>query len=152
MENTEKKLYHVKFMPDGQVGVIPSGSTLMDAAQNTGVYITSICGGKAQCGKCRVVVREGRVNMKPNSFIDKKEIKKGYVIACLTEVLQLILHGHDRLSMSQERVTGDSGCDDALYDPSAGIASRIARGVYRGSKSFLTLVMAESTLSTSPRK
>lgn len=87
MENKNKKLFQVDFTPDGQVVTIPSCSTVMEAAQKVGVYINSLCGGEGLCGKCRVIVREGQVNMKPNSFLDSDEIQKGYVIACQTEVL-----------------------------------------------------------------
>lgn len=87
MEDTKKKLFHVKFMPDERTGVVPSGSTILEAANNAGVYLSSVCGGEGLCGKCRVIVLHGRVNMKPNSLLDREEIQKGYVIACLTEVL-----------------------------------------------------------------
>jgi len=87
MDNIKKKLFNVEFIPDGKVGVVPSGSTIMEAARTAGVYLNSICGGEGLCGKCRVIVLDGRVNMKPNSFLDRNEIQKGYVIACLTEVL-----------------------------------------------------------------
>ncbi|MBT4484918.1 MAG: 2Fe-2S iron-sulfur cluster binding domain-containing protein, partial [Candidatus Latescibacteria bacterium] len=87
MADTKKKLFKVDFLPNGLTGTVPSGSTIMEAAHDTGVYLNSVCGGEGLCGKCRVIVREGRVNMKPNSFLDREEIQKGYVIACLTEVL-----------------------------------------------------------------
>ncbi len=87
MGDIEKKQFDVEFMPDGQSIIVPSGSTIMDAAQNAGVYLNSICGGEGLCGKCRVIVRDGLVNMKPNSFLDRNEIQNGYVIACLAEVL-----------------------------------------------------------------
>ena len=85
--DAEVTLCNVEFVPQGKVGIVPAGATLMEAAQNAGIYINSICGGEGLCGKCRVIVRNGRVNMKPNSFLDSGEIQKGYVIACQTEVL-----------------------------------------------------------------
>jgi len=87
MKDKECKLYYVEFSPDRQVGIVQHGSTIMDAARNAGVYLNSVCGGEGLCGKCRVIIQDGRVNMKPNSHLCQNEIKKGYVIACLTEVL-----------------------------------------------------------------
>lgn len=83
----KKKLFRVEFLETGRVGYVGAGSTIMDAAHKAGVYINSICGGKGVCGKCRVLIEKGRVRMKPNPFIWGGVIKKGYVIACLSEVL-----------------------------------------------------------------
>ena len=93
METSRKnkeKLFRVEFEDTDHVGIVKSGSTIMKAARKAGVYINTICGGEGLCGKCRVTVREGRVSMKPNSFLNSDEIQEGYVIACLTKVLSNI--------------------------------------------------------------
>ncbi|MFQ5409473.1 MAG: 2Fe-2S iron-sulfur cluster-binding protein, partial [Anaerolineales bacterium] len=50
----------VAFMPSGRQGPVPEGTTLLDAARMLGVEIESICGGKQTCGKCQVIIEEGR--------------------------------------------------------------------------------------------
>ncbi len=50
----------VVFQPSGRRARVPPGTTLLDAARQVGVEIESICGGDMVCGKCRVLVEEGR--------------------------------------------------------------------------------------------
>ena len=47
-------------MPSGRRDQISQGTTILEAAQGMGVSIESICGGKGTCGKCQVVVEEGK--------------------------------------------------------------------------------------------
>jgi uncharacterized 2Fe-2S/4Fe-4S cluster protein (DUF4445 family) len=51
--------YKVVFQPSGQQGVIEAGKTLLEAAQELGVNIETVCGQKRLCGKCRVIIQEG---------------------------------------------------------------------------------------------
>lgn len=87
MPEKQSGKFKVEFMPSGVTAVVPPQSTIMDAAQDAGMYIGSLCGGDGLCGKCRVKVLKGRVNMRKNSFLDDELKEEGYVIACLTEVL-----------------------------------------------------------------
>jgi uncharacterized 2Fe-2S/4Fe-4S cluster protein (DUF4445 family) len=50
----------VIFMPSGRRGRVARGQTVLAAAQELGVAIESICGGRLTCNKCRVLVEEGR--------------------------------------------------------------------------------------------
>ena len=47
-------------IPSGRRGRVAHGATLLDAARALGVELESICGGRQTCGKCQVVVEEGR--------------------------------------------------------------------------------------------
>lgn len=49
----------VVFMPSGKRGYFPVGTPLLQAARSLGVDIDSVCGGRALCGRCQVVVAEG---------------------------------------------------------------------------------------------
>jgi len=49
----------VIFTPSGKRGRFPLGTRLLDAARNLGVDVDSVCGGRAICGRCQVVVAEG---------------------------------------------------------------------------------------------
>ena len=40
----------VLFMPSGKRGRFPKGTTVLDAARQLGVYVESVCGGRATCG------------------------------------------------------------------------------------------------------
>jgi len=48
----------VVFQPSGKRGSVEEGKTLLEAAQELGVDIESVCGGKLVCGKCAVEVDE----------------------------------------------------------------------------------------------
>lgn len=49
----------VLFMPSGKRGRFPVGTSVLDAARQLGVYVESVCGGRATCGRCQVSVQEG---------------------------------------------------------------------------------------------
>lgn len=93
--------HRVIFQPSGSRGSIVKGKILRDAAQECGVELESICGGKGTCGKCKVVIQEGFFaklgitskleNLSPLTDNEKKklkaeEIEKNYRLACAAEV------------------------------------------------------------------
>jgi len=49
----------VVFTPSGKRGRFPIGTPLLQAARTLGVDIDSVCGGRAICGRCQVLVMEG---------------------------------------------------------------------------------------------
>ena len=49
----------VLFMPSGKRGRFPVGTTVLDAARDLGVYVESVCGGRATCGRCQIEVQQG---------------------------------------------------------------------------------------------
>ncbi len=49
----------VLFMPSGKRGRFPIGTPILDAARQLGVYVESVCGGRATCGRCQIEVQEG---------------------------------------------------------------------------------------------
>jgi uncharacterized 2Fe-2S/4Fe-4S cluster protein (DUF4445 family) len=55
------KTYAVVFLPDEKSVEIAPGKTIMEAAIAAGVPINSICGGDGVCGKCRVIVKSGKL-------------------------------------------------------------------------------------------
>ncbi len=49
----------VLFMPSGKRGRFPVGTPVLEAARQLGVYVESVCGGRATCGRCQIEVQEG---------------------------------------------------------------------------------------------
>jgi uncharacterized 2Fe-2S/4Fe-4S cluster protein (DUF4445 family) len=49
----------VLFMPSGKRGRFAVGTPVLEAARQLGVYVESVCGGRATCGRCQVEVQEG---------------------------------------------------------------------------------------------
>ena len=60
-DNAEKtgEDIQIVFTPSGRQGNVPSGTTVLQAARTLGVDIDSVCGGRAMCGRCQIVVGEG---------------------------------------------------------------------------------------------
>ncbi len=78
----------VAFQPDGQTIEVPLGSTLLEAAQSVDIHLNASCGGKGSCGKCKLVVGEGKVEAAATPLLTDREKKEGYVLACQTRVLE----------------------------------------------------------------
>ena len=55
-DNATGEDIHIVFTPSGRQGNVPSGTTVLQAARSLGVDIDSVCGGRAMCGRCQVVV------------------------------------------------------------------------------------------------
>ncbi len=59
MKTKGKQNHLVVFEPSGRRGRINEGKTILEAAQELGVDLQNVCGGQAQCGKCKVQIIEG---------------------------------------------------------------------------------------------
>ena len=74
--------YKVRFLPgEADVEVAP-GTTIMAAAIRAGVFVNGVCGGDGVCGRCRVILREGKAENGSTQFFTRDEIKAGYILAC----------------------------------------------------------------------
>ncbi len=85
----EEKL-SIIFLPVGTRVEVRKGTTILEAAQQGGVKIRSICGGTGDCGKCRVIVEGGQVSDKPSisqKHLTEAEVARGYHIACTAGVV-----------------------------------------------------------------
>jgi uncharacterized 2Fe-2S/4Fe-4S cluster protein (DUF4445 family) len=80
------KKYTATFLPAGKKVTVAEGETILKAAERTGVYVNSVCGGEGTCGKCRVIVKSGEVQAHASSLLSDEEIKDGYVLSCLTGI------------------------------------------------------------------
>ncbi len=58
-ESAETNDALIVFTPSGKRGRFPVGTPVLSAARSLGVDIDSVCGGRAICGRCQVVVSEG---------------------------------------------------------------------------------------------
>jgi len=77
----------VTFLPDNITVDVDDNANLFRAVKASGVYVLSSCGGKGNCGKCKVIIREGTVESgKSRSFLSAEEAERGYVLACLSRV------------------------------------------------------------------
>ncbi|HDO25384.1 MAG TPA: DUF4445 domain-containing protein, partial [Nitrospirae bacterium] len=61
---------------------VEPGVSVFQALKKEGVHLTSSCGGKGTCGKCKIIVKSGPVDTRSTTKLTKGEIKKGAVLAC----------------------------------------------------------------------
>ncbi|MGA7643852.1 MAG: 2Fe-2S iron-sulfur cluster-binding protein, partial [Syntrophobacteraceae bacterium] len=53
----------VTFQPESTRTEANSGEKLIDVASHAGIDISNLCGGQGVCGRCRVQIKRGRVNL-----------------------------------------------------------------------------------------
>ncbi len=85
-------------MPSGSVKVsinngskeleVTPGGDLMHTLADHGIFLPSACGGKANCGQCKVRVVEGGGEILPTEkgFFSRKEIKAGWRLGCQVKI------------------------------------------------------------------
>jgi uncharacterized 2Fe-2S/4Fe-4S cluster protein (DUF4445 family) len=120
------KKHKVIFQPSGSRGDIGGGKTIREAAQELGVDIESICGGKLTCGKCKVQIHEGFFekygiessmgNLSPitedeKEHLRKEEIESGYRLSCNTRI-----HGDVLVFVPEESRGGEQIVRKAAAD------------------------------------
>ncbi|MCV3736989.1 ASKHA domain-containing protein [Rhizobium sp. TRM96647] len=92
----------VLFMPSGKRGRFPVGTPVLDAARKLGVYVESVCGGRATCGRCQIEVQEGSfakhkivssldhispVGPKEKRYAEVRTIPEGRRLSCSAQIL-----------------------------------------------------------------
>ncbi|MCR5571035.1 MAG: NADH:ubiquinone reductase (Na(+)-transporting) subunit F [Bacteroidales bacterium] len=67
---------------------VAPGENLMATLANQKIFLPSACGGKANCGQCKVQVLEGGGSILPTEvgFFNKKQIKDSWRLGCQVKV------------------------------------------------------------------
>ena len=70
-----------------ELNVTP-GNSLMSTLAGEKILLPSACGGKANCGQCKVQVYEGGGEILPTEvgFFNRKQIKDGWRLGCQVKV------------------------------------------------------------------
>jgi len=79
-------MYKVMFYPHNKSVTAEDGDNLLRIAMEAGVHVNASCGGEGICGKCRVIIEEGKVEGGITEKLSDDDIKKGYRQACLSIV------------------------------------------------------------------
>ena len=77
-----KNSYKVIFAPEKVEVESAAGTTILSAATKAGIYVNSLCAGDGVCGRCRVIIREGKTSGGSTEFFTRDEIRQGYILAC----------------------------------------------------------------------
>ena len=79
--------HKVTFLPDNITVDVDDNTNLFKAVKAAGVYVLSSCGGKGNCGKCKVIIKEGKIESeKSRAFLTAEEAGRGYALACVSHV------------------------------------------------------------------
>ena len=67
---------------------VTPGSSLMSTLADQKIFLPSACGGKANCGQCKIQVLEGGGTILPTEvgFFNRKQIKDGWRLGCQVKV------------------------------------------------------------------
>ena len=67
---------------------VPQGGDLMHTLADQGIFLPSACGGKANCGQCKVRVLEGGGEILPTEtgFFSRKQIKDNWRLGCQVKI------------------------------------------------------------------
>lgn len=76
----------ITLLPTGQEITPRPGQRILETARENGLHITSVCGGKGTCGKCRVLI-EGPVDDPlpvEKVHLSQEDLARGVRLACQT--------------------------------------------------------------------
>ena len=91
-------LVKAKLTPSGTVQIdinngkkvvdVPQGGDLLHTLAEKGVFLPSACGGKCNCGQCKVRMVEGGGTILPTEtgFFSRKQIKDNWRLGCQVKV------------------------------------------------------------------
>jgi len=77
------------FIPQNKEIEVDSGTNLLKAADQVGLYIEGDCAGKGTCGKCRVKIVEGDAGNPTKAerkHLSEKELSEGWALSCQKRV------------------------------------------------------------------
>ncbi len=100
---TKPQTYTIDFEPVGRRVSISADQTVLDAAQQAGVELASICNGEGTCGKCRIQLMTGHLTpLKDDEelFLYDTEVEAGFRLACQCSPLSDL-----KLNISPESLT-----------------------------------------------
>ncbi|MBI5663984.1 MAG: DUF4445 domain-containing protein [Nitrospirae bacterium] len=60
------------------------GASILESLKKAGIFLTSSCGGKGTCGKCKIIIKSGPADILSKMKLSQEEMKGGYALACKT--------------------------------------------------------------------
>jgi len=76
----------VTFYPSERKISVDAEENLLQAAMEAGIHINASCGGGGTCGKCKVKILKGSVDVQKHPKLSQWEADEGFRLACLTTI------------------------------------------------------------------
>ncbi len=76
---------NVSFQVSDTIAPVPVGATILDAADEAGVFIDNAC-RSGTCGSCRVKLVSGNVRMAVEDALTEEDKAGNYILACQAEI------------------------------------------------------------------
>ncbi len=105
----------VTFQPQNKTVRVNRGTTLLEAASEAHITLNNLCGGDGICGRCRMIVKLGEVNGKVSGKLTRTEIKKGYVLACLSYIESDLTVEIPEETLAKEKILADEDAERFRY-------------------------------------
>ena len=85
---------------------VTPGNSLMASLASEKIFLPSACGGKANCGQCKVQVLEGGGEILPSEggFFNRKQIKEGWRLGCQVKVKENLKIQMDESALSVKKL------------------------------------------------
>lgn len=101
-------LRRIRFLPEGVSIFVDENTSVLMAARDAGIEITSVCGGEGTCRKCLVRLLYGKARMTEKVSALSEELRsEGYTLACQTfpaEDLVVEVPVESRLTFAEEAI------------------------------------------------
>jgi uncharacterized 2Fe-2S/4Fe-4S cluster protein (DUF4445 family) len=101
----------IVFFPYGKREWFAKGEvSILDAAKSLGIDLSSLCGGKGTCGKCKVKIEQGIEKLNPLTeqelkHLTEEEIKGNYRLACqVTPTTSVVVYVPERSRVGKQRL------------------------------------------------
>lgn len=99
--------YNIVFLPLNKKVKVESGISLLEAAGHAGIIINSVCGGDGICGRCKMIVKGGKVNSMTSPLLTREEIQHGVVLACAGYVESDVVVEIPAETLAEEKIIVD---------------------------------------------
>ncbi len=101
----------VLFQPQNKTVTVNKGISLLEAASKAQITLNNLCGGDGICGRCKMIVKEGQVSGEVSAKLTREEIRKGYVLACITFVQTELLVDIPEETLAKEKIVADQDAE-----------------------------------------
>ena len=94
--------FSVTFYPDNKTVQTGKNTTVLAAAISANIYINSSCGGDGVCGRCKIILKKGKVISQPSGRLTLEQRKLGYHLACQALIqsnLEVLIPPESRLDL-----------------------------------------------------